>query len=119
MGIAQEPQIESPLAQWHNLFASVGLAGQNMHIRVALTKHRQRIGYRLDKGGRGGKADTQFAGFTVMQTRSAGGRVIHLGKNLSAIGEKLLSGRRQTDAAIGAREQAGTGLLLEDLNLLA
>jgi hypothetical protein len=90
-----------------------------MHIRVALTKHRQRIGYRLDKRGRGGKADTQFAGFPMVQTGGAGGRVIHLGENLSAIGEKLLSGRRQADAAVGAGEQAGAGLLLEDLNLLA
>ncbi len=41
------------------------------------------------------------------------------GEDLSAIGEKLLSGRRQADAAVGTGKQASAGLLLKDLNLLA
>ncbi len=119
MGIAQQAKVEGPLAQRDNLFAGIGLAGENMHIRVALTKQRQRIGYRLDERGRGGKADTQFARFPMVQAGGAGGGVLHLGENLSAVGEKLFARRRQADAAVGAGEQAGAGLLLEDLNLLA
>ena len=34
-------------------------------------------------------------------------------------GARLFARRRQADAAVGAGEQAGAGLLLEDLNLLA
>ena len=34
------------------------------------------------------------------------------GEDLSAIGEKLLSGRRQADAAVGTGKQASAGLLL-------
>lgn len=40
LSIAQQPQIQSPLAQGHYLFAGVSLAGENMHIRKALAKHR-------------------------------------------------------------------------------
>ncbi len=90
-----------------------------MHIRIALAKHRQRIRHRLNKRRRRSKTDTQLASFPMMQTRGAGGRVIHLGEDLSAIGEKLLSGRRQADAAVGTGKQASAGLLLKDLNLLA
>ena len=65
-----------------------------MHIRVALTKQRQRIGYRLDERGRGGKADTQFARFPMVQAGGAGGGVLHLGENLS------LSARNCLPAAV-------------------
>ena len=41
----------------------------------------------------------------------------HLGEDLSAIGEKLLSGRRQADAAVGTGKQASAGLLLKDLKI--
>ncbi len=34
------------------------------------------------------------------------------GEDLSAIGEKLLSGRSQADAAVGTGKQASAGLLL-------
>ena len=54
----------------------------------------------------------------MMQTRGAGGRVIDLGEDLAAVGEKLFPGRRQANAAVGAGEQTRPGLLLKDLNLL-
>jgi hypothetical protein len=62
-----------------------------MHIGIAAAKGRQRIGNRLDKGGRGGKADAQLAGFAVVKP-SARGSIIDLREDLPAIGEKLLPG---------------------------
>lgn len=51
--------------------------------------------------------------------RAARAAASSTGEDLSAIGEKLLSGRRQADAAVGTGKQASAGLLLKDLNLLA
>jgi hypothetical protein len=61
----------------------------------------------------------QFTGFAVVQAPRPRGGILNLGEDLAAIGKKLLSRRRQADAAVGAGKQPGADLLLEDLNLLA
>lgn len=54
-----------------------------------------------------------------MKPFRSGGGVHHHTQDLSAIGEKLFSRRRQAHAAVGSRQQTRPNLLLKDLDLLA
>ncbi len=54
-----------------------------------------------------------------MQPGGAGGSVIDLAEDLSAVDQKLPSRRGQRDAAVGSGQQSGTDLLLKQLDLLA
>ena len=49
----------------------------------------------------------------------AGGGFVNLGKNLSAISQKLFPCFRQADAAVSTGKQTRANLLFKDLNLLA
>ncbi|MNP12835.1 hypothetical protein D3C76_1050870 [compost metagenome] len=55
----------------------------------------------------------------MMQAFRPGCRLIHLAQDLPTVRQKLASCRRQRHAAVGARQQTGSHLKLQGLNLLA